>query len=373
MSQASTYNVPTAGPVTPAAYATRDNESLAALLSAHRGSSRPSYAVAGTIWAKNLGTSPAEDELYYYDGADDILIGTIDRAANTFYSSGLGNGFTWDSTNERLGVSNASPAAKIDITMGGNADAIKATGSGATNMELGTTGFGLKAGVDPSGDGKAFVWSDGTKRLALGVNETESLGVDAAGRVVVGGGDAADGVAFQINNTDGGMMLPSLTTAQREAISDASPDCPQGTLVWDNQKRAVYGWDGFYTTDWRLRLGPVQFANIPAHGYGITSFTGAGTDELDLDLATQLGTIYVDLTKNITINTPTNAKTGMSFLLMLQQDGTGSRTVTWSSAWKFPGGAAPTLSTAANAIDLIQVVTLTNTSAFYAVPQLNFA
>lgn len=39
------------------------------------------------------------------------------------------------------------------------------------------------------------------------------------------------------------------------------------------------------------------------------------------------------------------------YRLTVVQDATGSRTITWGSAFKFPGGVAPTLSTAANAVD----------------------
>lgn len=40
------------------------------------------------------------------------------------------------------------------------------------------------------------------------------------------------------------------------------------------------------------------------------------------------------------------------YRLILRQDGTGSRTVTWNSNVKFPGGIPPTLTTTANATDL---------------------
>ena len=40
-------------------------------------------------------------------------------------------------------------------------------------------------------------------------------------------------------------------------------------------------------------------------------------------------------------------------ILKLIQDGTGSRTVTWPASVKWPGGTAPTLSTAAGAIDIV--------------------
>lgn len=50
---------------------------------------------------------------------------------------------------------------------------------------------------------------------------------------------------------------------------------------------------------------------------------------------------------------PTNLETGAFYSLQIVQDATGSRTLTWNSIFKFTGGTAPTLSTAANARDHI--------------------
>lgn len=58
---------------------------------------------------------------------------------------------------------------------------------------------------------------------------------------------------------------------------------------------------------------------------------------------------------NRTIANPTNLKDG-SAVLILKQDGTGSRTVTWGSNFKWQAGTAPVLSTAANAVDIISFV-----------------
>ena len=54
---------------------------------------------------------------------------------------------------------------------------------------------------------------------------------------------------------------------------------------------------------------------------------------------------------NRTINNPANMVPGLLYRLTLVQDATGNRTVTWGSAYKWPAGIAPTLSTAANAVD----------------------
>lgn len=46
-----------------------------------------------------------------------------------------------------------------------------------------------------------------------------------------------------------------------------------------------------------------------------------------------------------------NPTTGQSFSIRLEQDGTGSRTVTWFSTIKWAGGASPTLTTTAAKAD----------------------
>ena len=60
----------------------------------------------------------------------------------------------------------------------------------------------------------------------------------------------------------------------------------------------------------------------------------------------------VTLTGNVTFNAFANPEAGQSLTLIVKQDATGSRTLT--SSMKF-AGAEKTLSTAANAIDIISV------------------
>lgn len=47
-----------------------------------------------------------------------------------------------------------------------------------------------------------------------------------------------------------------------------------------------------------------------------------------------------------------NVSTGQGFLIILKQDGTGSRTVTWFSNIKWVGATAPTLTTTAGRWDV---------------------
>jgi hypothetical protein len=61
----------------------------------------------------------------------------------------------------------------------------------------------------------------------------------------------------------------------------------------------------------------------------------------------------VTLGGNRTLANPTNLTAGQSGVIVITQDGTGSRTLAYGSNWKFPGGTAPTLTTTAAAVDVI--------------------
>jgi len=58
-------------------------------------------------------------------------------------------------------------------------------------------------------------------------------------------------------------------------------------------------------------------------------------------------------------------------MFKLIQDATGSRTVTWPAAVLWPGGTAPTLSTGANAVDLVALYY--DGTNYYGVASLAFA
>jgi len=73
---------------------------------------------------------------------------------------------------------------------------------------------------------------------------------------------------------------------------------------------------------------------------------------IDWNLSTQQ-VAKVTLAGNRTLNAPTNQQAGAFYSLTIIQDGTGSRTLTFNSAYKFTGATAPTLTTTASAKDVI--------------------
>ena len=69
----------------------------------------------------------------------------------------------------------------------------------------------------------------------------------------------------------------------------------------------------------------------------------------------------VTLGGNRTLDNPSNLTAGQSGVIVINQDGTGSRTLAYGSYWKFAGGTAPTLSTGANDIDVLSYFVVSST------------
>jgi hypothetical protein len=78
------------------------------------------------------------------------------------------------------------------------------------------------------------------------------------------------------------------------------------------------------------------------------------SDGATLNWDTSLGQVaQATLGGNRTFAAPTNLVNGGFYSLLIIQDGTGSRTISWNAVFDFTGGTAPTLSTAAGSKDLI--------------------
>ena len=60
----------------------------------------------------------------------------------------------------------------------------------------------------------------------------------------------------------------------------------------------------------------------------------------------------VTLAGNRTLGSASNGTTGQFISLLIIQDGTGSRTLTWNAAYEFASDEAPTLTTTANLGDV---------------------
>ena len=98
---------------------------------------------------------------------------------------------------------------------------------------------------------------------------------------------------------------------------------------------------------------------------GKVQFSGASYMDMD-DVASSSGVATinlnysnqwkVNLTENITTFNVTNPREGQNITIRFAQDSTGSRTIAFPADFQWPGGVTPVLSTAANAVDVLNAI-----------------
>lgn len=121
--------------------------------------------------------------------------------------------------------------------------------------------------------------------------------------------------------------------------------------------------DGYLRLNSRtLIAGRFEFTGGQSTGDGTTTFSwNASTYKFTFGAQNEV----------FTFQTPTLTGLYSILHLVLIQDGVGGRTVTWPASVKWPGGTAPTLSTGANAVDIIKFVY--DGTNYYGTYDLNFS
>jgi hypothetical protein len=137
----------------------------------------------------------------------------------------------------------------------------------------------------------------------------------------------------QDSSTAGDVTLTGTQTLTNKTITYA-----------DNTLTGVVG-----TTATQTLTNKTIEAGVFTNGYTEEVATANTSTAYTIDLLG--GTVQIlTLTGNCTFTFPT-ATAGKGFTLLLKQDGTGSRTVTWPAAVKWPSGTAPTITATASKLD----------------------
>ena len=132
-----------------------------------------------------------------------------------------------------------------------------------------------------------------------------------------------------------------------------------GAIYWNSTSDTLWVWSGSAWTQATLTAG--SFATLAGtetltnktieagtftNGYTEETVTANTSTAYTIDLAN--GSLQIlTLTGNCTFTFPT-ATAGKGFTLLLKQDATGSRTVTWPAAVKWPASTAPTITATAS-------------------------
>jgi hypothetical protein len=247
-----------------------------------------------------------------------------------------------------ISVNSSSNALSITQVGSGNALYIEDVAADATPFVVSSTGvlgIGTTTPDNVTSAGIALVSNDGFFPQVVTRNKTADANAsyqvfdkDRAGAIVQNG-DVLGNIVFRA--FDGANYDQA---AAIMALVDGAPglnDTP-GALSF------LTTVDGAASPTERLRLTNAGTA-IFRNDYQETSVTANTGTAYTINIAN--GTVQIlTLTGNCTFTFPT-ATAGKGFTLLLRQDGTGSRTVTWPAAVKWPGNTAPTVTATASRMD----------------------
>jgi hypothetical protein len=211
-----------------------------------------------------------------------------------------------------IGNSTGNTLTKASLTAGSGVTITP--GAGSIQIAFSGPGAGSVTSVDLSGGTTGLTATGGP--------------ITSSGTITLAGTLAAANGGTGITSLGSGVATWLGTPSSANLISVVADETGSGVLVFNTN---------------------AALTNPTVTNYVETPYTANSSTAITLALTN--GTVQIiTLTGNATITMPT-ATAGKSFILLLKQDGTGSRTVTWSTV-KWPAGTAPTITSTASKQDI---------------------
>lgn len=190
-------------------------------------------------------------------------------------------------------------------------------------------------------DGTGILSDDSVLVFAFQGASAGSYSLPIASDVLLGGIKVGSGLSIAIDGVlhalPGAYVLPNASSSVLGGIKVGSGlSIDPATGILSNSGTGV----------------SLSATNVWAKNQSVASvgLTDGATIAVDASLSNNF---TVTLGGNRTLANPTSLTDGMVLNFRIKQDATGSRTLAYGAKYKFPGGTAPVLSTAANAVDLM--------------------
>lgn len=304
--------------------------------------------------------------------------------ANTTSNLGTGEGIAAPKAGVNLPMKSIKAGANVTVTANANEITIASSGGGGsgeanTASKIGT-GAGLvapKSGVDlPFKSIKAganVTVSESATEVTITSTATGSGEANTASNLGSGEGIAAtkSGVNLPFKSIKAGPNATVTADANEITIAAAAPTTDAAALTTGSLANARVPASNVTQHQGALQVTESQVTDLKAYALTTavqanTTLIGAKYDKPGLSTTAASGanhafdldssrTHKLVLTANCTV-TLINAEAGETFDLILVQDATGGRNITWPANVKWPGNTAPTLTATANAVDLVRLV-----------------
>ena len=339
--------------------------------------------LAANLDPGELALNNNDGKLYYEDSS-----GVVQIIATKAGSSGdvVGPASATDNAVARFDLTTGKLIQNSVVTIAdttGNMAGVGTLSSGAITSSALTSGRVPYAGTAGLIQDSANLTFDGTTLTAAGLSDSGNLTFTGTGNRITGdfsNATLANRVAIQSSTANGAttvFAIPNGTGSTAGFFANTDSSLANGSeavmQINSTDMRISSSLRGtgaylpmtFHTSSLeKMRLaasGSFSIGNTTDNGAGRNGFTGTTfapnitlTDGATLNWDTSLGQVaQVTLGGNRTFAAPTNLVNGGFYSLLIIQDGTGSRTISWNAVFDFTGGTAPTLSTAAGSKDLI--------------------
>lgn len=186
-----------------------------------------------------------------------------------------------------------------------------------------------------------------------------TLATSIANHMPLAGGTFTGNVSFGNNN----ITAIEDITLDDQIISEGDTDTYLQFHAANQWRVVTGGTEMLEVNDSYVLLGSNTVGSVET-----ASKTGAVTPNLNV-----YNSFAWTLTGNITLSNPSTEVAGMSGVFIFIQDGTGSRTVSLGTDWETAGGTGLTLSTAANAVDIVPYYVQSSGNILLGAPQLAFS
>jgi hypothetical protein len=228
----------------------------------------------------------------------------------TFHSATAGDYMMWDASEEKLIIEGTNAATALEVT-----DGNVVIGDGT--LTIGSDGAGEDVVFYSDTAGDNLTWDSSAKKLII-------TGTDSSTAL-----DVADG---NVSITDG-LTVSGTTALSTTGFGDAT-----------------------------VSKAMMKDYSETTNAIGATSATQA----IDLEDGNVVTATLSVATTTFTFSNPIASDDSTSFTLILTQDGTGSRAVTWPASVDWAGGTAPTLTTTATTgVDILTFMTVNAGTTWY--------